>query len=143
VQPWPVATAVVARHDPSAVLCGHRGGVSRSGALIATAWAAMRHLGVQGFQDATKDILRAVSGFRECLESIPELVVMGTPACTVVAFTSLKKTFNIYQVCANDTFCPQPSATERLPQPLLGHRSELTIRNGGSHDAAIHASVSM
>lgn len=66
--------------------------------MIATAWAAMRHLGVQGFQDATKDILRAVAAFRECLATVPELKVMGEPASTVVAFTSVKKTFNIYQV---------------------------------------------
>jgi hypothetical protein len=77
---------------------GHRGvWRCRSGALVATAWASMRHLGVQGFQDAAKDIMRAVDAFRAAVAAEEELEVMGEPASTVVAFTSAKKGFNIHQ----------------------------------------------
>ena len=66
---------------------------------MATAWAAMRHMGVQGYQDSTKDIMRAVEAFKGVVKREPELDIMGEPASTVVAFTSTKKTFNIHQVC--------------------------------------------
>lgn len=75
--------------------------VCRSGALIATAWAAMRINGLQGYQDATRDILRTVAAFKAAVKSIPELEIIGQPAGSVVAFTSSKgKVFSIYKVCS-------------------------------------------
>lgn len=71
----------------------------RSGALIATAWAAMRINGQQGYLDATQEILKTAATFKAALKSIPELKIIGQPTGTVVAFTlSNDKVYNIYNV---------------------------------------------
>ncbi|GIL71395.1 hypothetical protein Vretimale_2730 [Volvox reticuliferus] len=71
---------------------------SRPGALIASAWASLVHLGEEGLMSATRDIINArdtlIAGIRS---EIPELEVIGEPEMGVVAFRSRKpRDINIY-----------------------------------------------
>ena len=70
----------------------------RSGGLVATAWAAMRHIGAHGYCDITKAMIEAAEDFAACVRTVPELQVMGSPMMTIVAFKSIKRTFDVYQV---------------------------------------------
>lgn len=70
----------------------------RSGGLVATAWAAMRTKGWQGFQDDTKAIMKAVKAFKKAVEDEEGLEILGAPISTVVAFVAAKRSFNIHAV---------------------------------------------
>ena len=58
----------------------------------------MRHIGMGGYCDIAKAMLDAAEDFAACVRSVPELQIMGKPIMTVVAFKSIKRTFDIYQV---------------------------------------------
>jgi sphinganine-1-phosphate aldolase len=75
---------------------------SRSGALIATAWASLLHLGQDGLLAAADRIMRAATEFRRQLgRRVPELKVLGSPHMSVVAFAAVKPAkLNVY--CLND-----------------------------------------
>lgn len=70
---------------------------SRSGALLATAWAAMLSMGEAGYRDATKRILETGATVRAGIAEIPELQVLGDPLW-VIAFAS--ETVDVYEVMA-------------------------------------------
>lgn len=59
---------------------------SRSGALIATAWASLVHMGEDGYLRATAAIMEAATQFKEGLQEIPQLEMVGNPEGSVVAF---------------------------------------------------------
>ncbi|KAK9826850.1 hypothetical protein WJX81_007792 [Elliptochloris bilobata] len=59
---------------------------SRSGALIATAWASMMHLGNEGFLRVTAQIMQVAAEFAAGVRAIPELRLTGEPAMAVVGF---------------------------------------------------------
>ena len=69
---------------------------SRPGSLVAAAWAAMMHTGVDGYKDATKRIVDCARAIRKGIEGIPELYVCGNPKVMVVGFGS--KTMDIYRI---------------------------------------------
>lgn len=71
---------------------------SRSGALIATAWASLVHMGQQGFMDVTQKLMQAASEFAEGVKKIDGLEVVGKPDMCVVAIKSTSKQLNIYKV---------------------------------------------
>lgn len=58
----------------------------------------MRHIGAHGYCDITKAVIEAAEDFTACLRTVPELQVLGSPIMTVVAFKSIKRTFDVYQV---------------------------------------------
>lgn len=64
---------------------------SRSGALIATAWASLVHLGREGLLEATARIMALAAQLREGLAAIPGLEVVGAPEMCVVAWKSTRK----------------------------------------------------
>lgn len=61
---------------------------ARSAAPIATAWAVLRHLGLDGYLAVTRSLLATTRTFRGGLDAIPELSVVGDPIGPVLAFTS-------------------------------------------------------
>ena len=71
---------------------------SRSGALIATAWAAIVHLGNAGYLKATQETMATALQFKACIESVPELQICGEPAMCLIAFTSRSKKFDVWMV---------------------------------------------
>lgn len=56
---------------------------SRSGGIIAAAWAALVTLGREGFRRIAEDIFRTAASLRAAIESHPELRVLGDPLFNV------------------------------------------------------------
>ncbi|MFA5884150.1 MAG: aminotransferase class V-fold PLP-dependent enzyme [Acidimicrobiia bacterium] len=61
---------------------------ARAAAPIATAWAVLRHLGLDGYLDIAGGLLATTRAFRAALDAIPELAIVGDPIGPVLAFTS-------------------------------------------------------
>jgi glutamate/tyrosine decarboxylase-like PLP-dependent enzyme len=70
---------------------------SRSGGLIAAAWAALVSIGRQGYLEATRRILAAADVVRTGLAETPGLRVIGDPLW-VIAFTTTEEEVSIYEV---------------------------------------------
>jgi len=72
---------------------------SRSGALIAGAWAAMHYTGEDGYISSCRDIVGAAKAIQQAIQStFPELFVLGKPQASVVAFGSRTPSLNILEV---------------------------------------------
>lgn len=61
---------------------------SRAGALIATCWTAMLYHGMEGYIEATREIIKTTRWIRDELSSIDGLKVLGNPQVSVVSFAS-------------------------------------------------------
>jgi glutamate/tyrosine decarboxylase-like PLP-dependent enzyme len=94
---------------------------SRSGALLASAWAAMLSMGEQGYLEATAAILDTAATIKAGMTEIPGLRVLGDPLW-VIAFASDE--VNIYEVMA------------RMAQRGWS-------LNGLHHPAAVHIAVTL
>ncbi|MGH3562888.1 MAG: pyridoxal phosphate-dependent decarboxylase family protein, partial [Mycobacterium sp.] len=68
---------------------------SRSGGLIAAAWASMVHLGREGYRDYAKAIFETASAMQDVVRSHPELQIMGDPT---FCFSFRADEFDIYHV---------------------------------------------
>lgn len=69
---------------------------SRAGACIATCWAALMHMGRQGYVEATKKILTTQRYMLAELKKMEGIYVIGEPALSVIAVAS--DHFNIYRL---------------------------------------------
>ncbi|KAF6262831.1 PLP-dependent transferase [Scenedesmus sp. NREL 46B-D3] len=94
---------------------------SRSGAVIATAWASLVHLGQDGLLSAADGIMRAVRDFKRQLSlQLPELRVLGQPHASVVAFAAADPgRLNIY--CLNDLLAQKGWHLNALQRPAALH----------------------
>ncbi len=63
---------------------------TRPGGAIAAAWAAMRHLGMDGYLSLAKTVMDASRKLIEGINKIPELYIIGDPVMSVFSFTSDK-----------------------------------------------------
>ncbi|KAL8138148.1 hypothetical protein V2J09_004149 [Rumex salicifolius] len=61
---------------------------SRPGSLIAGAWAAMMSVGEEGYLENTRQIMETSKKIQEGIKGIPELLIIGKPDMTIVAFGS-------------------------------------------------------
>lgn len=61
---------------------------TRPGGAIAGAWAAIHHLGLQGYQRLFDDVMRTTETLRTGIEATGDLRVLGEPPMSVFAFTS-------------------------------------------------------
>lgn len=68
---------------------------SRSGGLIASAWASMVQLGRQGYRDYAKAIFETAFAMQDVVRSHPELKVIGNPT---FCFSFRSDEFDIYHV---------------------------------------------
>jgi sphinganine-1-phosphate aldolase len=75
---------------------------SRSGGLIASAWASMVHLGREGYLGYAKRIFEAAEAMKDAVRSHPELRLMGSPT---FCFSFTSDVFDIYHV--NDFMRPR------------------------------------
>lgn len=69
---------------------------SRSGAVIAATWAALVHVGADGYLAACRKILATQRRILAASRAIPGLEVIGNPLMSVIAFTS--STFDILRL---------------------------------------------
>lgn len=61
---------------------------SRAGAVLAATWAAMMYTGLDGYLEATRNIITTTRKIAAGIDKIPNLEVMGEPLVSVVAFQS-------------------------------------------------------
>ncbi len=61
---------------------------TRPGGAIAAAWAAMRHLGMNGYLNLAKIVMDASRKLIDGINQIPELYIIGKPVMSVFSFTS-------------------------------------------------------
>ncbi len=69
---------------------------TRPGGAIAAAWAAMRHLGMDGYLNLAKTVMDASKKLINGINQIPELYIIGDPVMSVFSFTSDK--FDVYHL---------------------------------------------
>ncbi|MFX1304010.1 MAG: pyridoxal phosphate-dependent decarboxylase family protein [Promethearchaeota archaeon] len=69
---------------------------TRPGGAIAAAWAAMRHLGMNGYLNLAKIVMDASKKLINGINEIPDLYIIGKPVMSVFSFTSDK--IDIYQL---------------------------------------------
>ena len=69
---------------------------TRPGGAIAAAWAAMKHLGMDGYLKLAKVVMDASKKLIDGINQIPELYIIGKPIMSVFSFTSNK--IDIYQL---------------------------------------------
>ena len=69
---------------------------SRSGVTLACTWAAMMHVGREGYVAKTKQIIAVREEIEKEVRKIPELVVYGHPSVSVLAIGS--KTLDIFNI---------------------------------------------
>ena len=68
---------------------------SRSGGLIAAAWASMVQLGREGYRNYAKAIFETAFAMQDAVRGHPELTIMGTPT---FCFSFRSDEFDIYHV---------------------------------------------
>lgn len=69
---------------------------TRPGGAIAAAWAALRHLGMNGYLNLAKIVMDASKKLIKGINQINELYIIGKPVMSVFSFTSDK--LDIYQL---------------------------------------------
>lgn len=69
---------------------------TRSGGNVAAAWALMNYLGAEGYKNITQTAVQTTQFLKKGIEQIPELMIIGNPQTTVLAFGS--ETIDIYEV---------------------------------------------
>jgi sphinganine-1-phosphate aldolase len=67
---------------------------SRPGGPIASSWAALKYLGMEGYMNLARKSMEATKGLLEGIAAIPELYVLGKPPATVFAIGS--DTLNVF-----------------------------------------------
>jgi sphinganine-1-phosphate aldolase len=101
---------------------------SRSGAMIASAWASMVHLGAKGYLEATACIMMGATRFAKAIhEDIEGIEVIGEPEASVVAFRAStpkkggiqKKPVDVYKV--NDLMSKKGWHLNALQRPPALH----------------------
>ena len=63
---------------------------SRAGCLIATTWATMMYMGMDGYVDAARRIIETARDIRKGLEGIKGIQIMGDPRVMVISFRAEK-----------------------------------------------------
>lgn len=107
---------------------------SRSGGLIAQTWAALLFNGYNGYKNAAHKILISAQYFREQIQSIPGLELLGADVTMVVAWTSGHPKLNIYMI--NDILSNMGWELSVLHAPPALHLC-LTSANIGSLESLV------
>jgi sphinganine-1-phosphate aldolase len=61
-----------------------------AGAPIASAWAVMRYLGVEGYRELARRLFASRRAMVKAINSVPGFAVLGKPAFSIVVLTSAK-----------------------------------------------------
>ncbi len=92
---------------------------TRPGGAIAAAWAAMRYMGRAGYLRMAKKTIRATAKLLDGIDSIDELMVLGEPDMSLVAYASKHKDVDIYAVA--DQLEKKGWHTDRQQHPASIH----------------------
>lgn len=69
---------------------------SKSGAMIATSWASMLSMGVNGYRKIAVKIQTSLKKIKEAFKNNEDINIMGNPTINIIAFSS--KTLDIYKI---------------------------------------------
>lgn len=69
---------------------------ARPAAPIATAWAVLTHLGIDGYTEIMRGLMETVAKVRAAIDAMPDIEVVGDPIGPVLAFRS--DTIDLYAV---------------------------------------------
>jgi glutamate/tyrosine decarboxylase-like PLP-dependent enzyme len=92
---------------------------SRSGGIIAAAWASMVSLGREGYLAIAADIFRTAAEIKAAVQSFPELRVLGDPFFNVAFTTTDESGLDIFLV--NDFLASRRWRLNGLQLPLAVH----------------------
>ncbi len=92
---------------------------SRSGGIIAAAWASMVSLGRDGYLAIAADIFRTAAEIRAVVDGIPELRVLGDPFFNVAFTTTDESGLDIFLV--NDFLATRRWRLNGLQKPVAVH----------------------
>jgi sphinganine-1-phosphate aldolase len=92
---------------------------SRSGGIIAAAWASMVSLGREGYLAIASDIFRTAAEIRDAVLSFPELRVLGEPWFNVAFTTTEESGLDIFLV--NDFMASRRWRLNGLQKPSAVH----------------------
>jgi sphinganine-1-phosphate aldolase len=94
---------------------------SRSGGVIAAAWAAMVSLGRSGYRDIAADVFASAARIRRAVDAVPELRVLGDPLFNVAfaAAADVDDPIDIFHV--NDSLAAQGWRLNGLQSPPALH----------------------
>lgn len=92
---------------------------SRSGGIIAAAWAAMVSLGRSGYRAIAADIFASATAVRRAIEAVPELRVLGDPFFNVAFTTTEDSGLDIFLV--NDFLASRRWRMNGLQRPAALH----------------------
>jgi sphinganine-1-phosphate aldolase len=92
---------------------------SRSGGVIAAAWAALVTLGREGYMAIAADIFRTAAALRQVIEAVPELTVLGDPFFNVAFTCTPESGLDIFQV--NDFLASRRWRLNGLQKPSALH----------------------
>jgi sphinganine-1-phosphate aldolase len=90
---------------------------SRSGGLIAGAWAAMMSLGENGYIEIVRKLMETSKKIEAGIKKIEGLYVLGKPEMTVIAFGS--RDIDIYKI--NDVMASKGWSLNALHKPSSVH----------------------
>ena len=92
---------------------------SRSGGIIAAAWAAMVTLGREGYLAIAADIFRTAAQLRDVISALPDLRELGDPYFNVAFTTTETSGLDIFHV--NDFLASRRWRMNGLQQPAAVH----------------------
>ena len=92
---------------------------SRSGGIIAAAWASMVSLGREGYLAIAADIFRTAAELREAITSVPEMRVLGDPFFNVAFTTTEESGLDIFLV--NDFLASRRWRMNGIQKPSAVH----------------------
>lgn len=71
---------------------------TRPGGPLAAAWAAMKHLGENGYLQLAQQLMDGANKLRRGLESIASIVVVGDPCMNIISYTTRNNRPDIFVV---------------------------------------------
>ena len=69
---------------------------TKPGGIVASSWAALNHIGEDGYLQLTKKTMDATNIIKDYIENHDDLSLIGNPQMSLIAFKS--DTMNIYQL---------------------------------------------
>jgi len=106
---------------------------TRPGGAIAGAWAAIKHIGMEGYLTLVKRTLAVKAKLMESIEDIPELKIFGKPDMSIICLGG--EGIDIYEV--GDELSVMGWLIDRQQQPASLHLT-LTPAHEQSVDAFVH-----
>ncbi len=94
---------------------------TRSGGVIAAAWAAMNAMGEEGYLDHTRRALEAMQIVRDAVAARGDLYVLGDPHATILAWTTRDPRTSVYAIA--DRLETRGWSLDRQQRPACVHHT--------------------